>query len=245
MGSGDTGEALSGDWRSAGCDGGEPDNSGFPGATGEGELESIGGPEGGGWSRAIGIVGVRGSPEGNDGDHLDGVSGSRGTSIRSRASGGGVAVGALGGGACGGPGGGGSTAGPLVVPDVGHSELVSITGVSDGTEGLAPSVSVGEDRGGEGTPSTGGLGGGETGPELLGSWGSSSGWGGWGGSVGGDLGGGGPDVSAVGGWHPRLVWKWWDSWGFWWAKEGGEGILLGVLLEDSDVGIPGGLGGVV
>jgi hypothetical protein len=42
-----------------------------------------------------------------------------------------------------------------------------------------------------------------------------------------------------------LVWKWWDGWSLWWAEEGGEGVLLGVLLEDSDVGIPGGLGGVV
>jgi hypothetical protein len=29
-----------------------------------------------------------------------------------------------------------------------------------------------------------------------------------------------------------LVWKWWDHWSLWWAEEGGEGVLLGVLLED-------------
>lgn len=79
----------------------------------------------------------------------------------------------------------------------------------------------------------------------MGSWGGYKSWNGWGSRVGGDLGGGGSDVTVVGGWHPWLVWKWWDGWSLWWAEEGGEGVLLGVLLEDSDVGIPGGLGGVV
>ena len=65
-------------------------------------------------------------------------------------------------------------AGPLVVPDVGHALVVGVTGVTDGTEGLTPPVSEGEDRGGEGTPSTDGLGGGETGPELRGGWGGDS-----------------------------------------------------------------------
>ena len=65
-------------------------------------------------------------------------------------------------------------AGPLVVPDVGHILVGGVTGVTDGTEGLTPPVSVGEDRGGEGTPSTDGLGGGETGPELRGGWGGDS-----------------------------------------------------------------------
>jgi len=44
------------------------------------------------------------------------------------------------------------------------------TGVADGTEGLAPAVSEAEDLGGEGAPSTDGLGSGEVGPELLGGW---------------------------------------------------------------------------
>ena len=52
-------------------------------------------------------------------------------------------------------------------------------------------------------------------------------------------------VTGVSGWGPRHVWEWWDSWGFWWAESGGEGVGLGVLGEDGNVGIPGGLGGVV
>lgn len=178
MGSGDTGEALSGDWRRVDGEGGEPDDSRLPVATGEGELESIGGPESSGWCDITSSVGVRGGPEGDDGDHLDRVSVSLNTSACSQAWGGAVRVGALGGGACSCPDNRVGSAGPLVVPDVGHLERVSITGVSDGTEGLAPPVSEGEDRGGEGTPSTVGLGGGETGPELLGSWGGNAGWGG-------------------------------------------------------------------
>jgi hypothetical protein len=43
----------------------------------------------------------------------------------------------------------------------------SVTGVADGTEGLSPQVSVAEDLGGEGAPSTDGLGGRDGGPELL------------------------------------------------------------------------------
>jgi len=42
-----------------------------------------------------------------------------------------------------------------------------------------------------------------------------------------------------------LLWKWWNCWGLWWAEEGGEGVGLVVLLEEGDVVIPGGLGGVV
>jgi hypothetical protein len=61
------------------------------------------------------------------------------------------------------------------VPDIAHLESVGITGVTDGTEGLAPSVSEGEDLGGEGAPSTDGLGGGPVGPDLGGSWGGAGG----------------------------------------------------------------------
>ena len=46
--------------------------------------------------------------------------------------------------------------------------MSGVTGVADGTEGLAPQVSVAEDLGGEGAPSTDGLGGRDGGPELLG-----------------------------------------------------------------------------
>jgi len=53
------------------------------------------------------------------------------------------------------------------------------------------------------------------------------------------------EVTGVSCWSPRHVWEWWDSWGFWWAEGGGEGVSLGVLGEDGNVGIPGGLGGVV
>jgi len=45
--------------------------------------------------------------------------------------------------------------------------MSGVTGVADGTEGLAPQVSVAEDLGGEGAPSTDGLGGRDGGPELL------------------------------------------------------------------------------
>jgi len=89
---------------------------------------------------------------------------------------------------------------PFVVPDIGHLQSVGVTGVTDGTEGLAPSVSEGEDLGGEGAPSTDGLGGIQTGPELGGGWLGHT----------GDGGGvllesinilcGGSDVTAVGGW---------------------------------------------
>ena len=244
MGSGDTAEGFGGDWRSASGDGGEPDDAGFPGASGEGELESVLRPV------VFGIciarsVDVRVGPEGDGGDHLDGVRCGVSTGARDLSRSGRVGVGALGGRAWGRRAYGSSDAGPLVVPDVGHGFSVGVTGIADGTEGFAPAVSVGEDRGGEGTPSTGGLGGGETGPELLGSWGGDEGWDGGRRLVACNLFGGGPDVAAVVGWHPWRVWKWWDGWGLWWAEEGGEGVLLGVLLEDSDVGIPGGLGGVV
>lgn len=53
------------------------------------------------------------------------------------------------------------------------------------------------------------------------------------------------EVTGVLRWYPWHVWKWWDSWGFWWAEGSGEGVLFAVLLEDGNVGIPGGLGGVV
>lgn len=56
------------------------------------------------------------------------------------------------------------------------------------------------------------------------------------------LGSGSPDVAGVRGWHPWQAGKWWDSWRLWWAEKSGEGIGLGVLLEDGDVVIPGGLG---
>jgi len=42
-----------------------------------------------------------------------------------------------------------------------------------------------------------------------------------------------------------LGWEWWHGWGLWWAESGGEGVGLGVLLEDGDVGVPVGLGGGV
>jgi hypothetical protein len=58
---------------------------------------------------------------------------------------------------------------PHVVPDDRHV-VGGGTGVADGTEGLAPAVSEAEDLGGEGAPSTDGLGGGDVGPELLGGW---------------------------------------------------------------------------
>jgi len=53
------------------------------------------------------------------------------------------------------------------------------------------------------------------------------------------------EVAGVRCWCPRHVWEWWDSWRFWWAESGGEGVGLGVLGEDGNVGIPSGLGGVV
>jgi len=53
------------------------------------------------------------------------------------------------------------------------------------------------------------------------------------------------DVAGVRGWQPWQAGKWWDGWSLWWAEEGGEGVGLGVLLEDGDVVIPGGLGGGV
>jgi len=52
-------------------------------------------------------------------------------------------------------------------------------------------------------------------------------------------------VAGVRGWQPWHAGKWWDSWRLWWAEEGGEGVGLGVLLEEGDVVIPGGLGGGV
>ena len=42
-----------------------------------------------------------------------------------------------------------------------------------------------------------------------------------------------------------MGWEWWDGWGLWWAEGGGEGVGLGVLGEDGDVGVPVGLGGGV
>jgi len=53
------------------------------------------------------------------------------------------------------------------------------------------------------------------------------------------------DVAIIGIWFPWHVWHWWDGWGLWWAEEGGEGVGLGVLLEEGDVVVPHGLGGVV
>jgi len=55
----------------------------------------------------------------------------------------------------------------------------------------------------------------------------------------------GLDVAGVRGWQPWHARKWWESWRLWWAEEGGEGVGLGVLLEEGDVVIPGGLGGGV
>ena len=49
MGSGDTAEALGGDWGGVSSEWGEPDNSGFPGACGEGDPESVSGPKVLGW----------------------------------------------------------------------------------------------------------------------------------------------------------------------------------------------------
>jgi len=108
-------------------------------------------------------------------------------------------------------------------------------------------VSVAEDLGGEGSPSTDGLGGAEVCPELLGGW-----------SVCGavetkccrltivvDFFSGGSYIAGVGVWFPRHVWHWWDGWCLWWAEEGGEGVSFGIFLEEGDVVIPHGLGGVV
>jgi len=53
------------------------------------------------------------------------------------------------------------------------------------------------------------------------------------------------DVTGIGAWDPWLGWEWWHGWGLWWAESGGEGVGLGVLLEDGDVGVPVGLSGGV
>ena len=49
LGSGDTAEALGGDWGGVSSEWFEPDNAGFPSLPGEGELESVSGPKVGGW----------------------------------------------------------------------------------------------------------------------------------------------------------------------------------------------------
>lgn len=58
MGSGDTLEGFGGDWCGAGSDWREADNAGFPGASGEGELETVRGPGEFGWAGFIGLVRV-------------------------------------------------------------------------------------------------------------------------------------------------------------------------------------------
>lgn len=51
---------------------------------------------------------------------------------------------------------------------------------------------------------------------------------------------GGADI-----WLPWHAWEWWDSWGLWWSEGGGESVNLGVLGEDGNVVVPGGLGTVI
>ena len=78
MGSGDTAEALGRDWGGVSTEWDEPDNARFPGAGFEGDLEAIRGPAPNelSWDCCIGLIcciGVGGGPEGDDGDHHDGV----------------------------------------------------------------------------------------------------------------------------------------------------------------------------
>jgi len=166
LGSGDTAEALGGSGGDWGGDGLEGDERAGPGSWCPCERESL---------RCECVSGFRscyttnsfrtGSTQGDDGNHIYCcVSKSLSTSIcRKRTvvchvAWGGAWAGGVRGRAC-----------PLVVPDGGHV-VGGGTGVADGTEGLAPAVSEAEDLGGEGAPSTDGLGGGEVGPELLGGW---------------------------------------------------------------------------
>ena len=167
MGSGDTLELLGGGGGGWCGDGSKWHNSGGPGTGVEGDGEAVIGCSPGvsgstGGSRC-------GGPEGDGGDHLGGVDGNGTCGSNSFSSGGdGVGWGALGSGAGTNGGGGGDNALPRWVPDIGDAGGVTV--VTDGTEGFAPSVSVGEDGGGEGAPSTDGLGSGEVGPDLGGSW---------------------------------------------------------------------------
>lgn len=76
MGSGDTAEALGKIWLGVSSEWGEPDNAGFPWAGGEGDLEAVCGPIVEGWdcgNSCVSCVSVGGGPEGDDGDHFDGV----------------------------------------------------------------------------------------------------------------------------------------------------------------------------
>jgi len=198
------------------------------------------------------------SPEGDDTDELDGSAdtggvGSDGGDTRAvvgtgASTGGGRVAGAAG------------CAHPFLVPDLGLGKwsasgsrgwdtrgdgAATDTFVTDGTEGFTPLGSVGEELSGEGSPSTGTLSGIKRVPPGTGGWLRATS------SVGGEA---CPGLSSfwgllkearVGWWLPWAAWKWWDSWGLWWSEEGGEGVHLGVLVEESDVGIPSGLGGVV
>ena len=65
---------------------------------------------------------------------------------------------------------GSSSAHPFVVPDLGHGFFSGVTGVTDGTEGFTPTLSVSDDLSGEGAPSTDALGGVKGSPELLVGW---------------------------------------------------------------------------
>ena len=122
---------------------------------------------------------------------------------------------------------------------------VSAGRVAEGTEGFTPSISEGNDLGGEDTPSTGGVGGVHAEPELLVGWLHGGGFGTCVVDHGRVLCWSLLDVTAIGAWDPWLGWEWWDGWGLWWAEGGGEGVGLGVLGEDGNVSVPVGLGGVV
>jgi len=247
LGSGESTEALGGNWCGWGSNDGEGGEAVGPGTCSPCELEVLLAVPGTGSSRSNEGAIVTEGPEGDDGDHWDGV----GVQLSSSdcSSGCGctrvVVIGITD--VSRGVGTGVGGAHPFVVPDLTHGEFVAICGVTDGTEGFTPSFSESEDLGGEGSPTTDGLGGSEVGED------SGAGW------LGGldkqglrivpchssGLDGSLLDVTGISGWLPWHVWKWWNSWGFWWAEGGGEGVLFAVLLEDGNVGIPGGLGGVV
>jgi len=151
LGSGESTEALGGNWGRWSSQGGEAGEVIRPGTFIECDLEvllSI--PSSSTFSNGclnLG-TGVTEGPEGDNGDHWDGVgisSSSCSCSCNRCTS---VAV-------CGitdlssGVGGCRGGAHPFVVPDLTEGKFVAISGVTDGSEGFTPSISESEGLGGE------------------------------------------------------------------------------------------------